>query len=411
MICGSLMAIANGLVPSLGAMIYGNLTDELVIRKSCNCTLNESVTTTTLKNLVTIEMIEPRMKGTNVTQTGSIEVTVNETGIRVVILGMNGKQLNERMFENATAVELNGTALNGTELVGIDVKGTHIEMVILKNKSIEEKQSDMDEEKHRSGRVEDVGDVKTKNEMKIIARDGGESQKSEQQLKRSSEGLSKRLTERSVVEDFMKNNFFESSRKRRKQPTHLGLESLIGNESDNKISIYMSLNYPGNITDSMSQGNSEFHKTSVNSSDRRNKTATPGIKEIQLIESKGYLNASSGIEVGKAQSITTLIPPTPKPLMLPSTNNVTYILRNITENCRSYENSVEENMRKYALYYVYAALATLVFAYGQMVFWNIASERAVRNLSEDLTDSVLDKDPGFYDTKIHEGVLNLEGVT
>ena len=186
MICGSLMAIANGLVPSLGAMIYGNLTDELVIRKSCNCTLNESVTTTTLKNLVTIEMIEPRMKGTNVTQTGSIEVTVNETGIRVVILGMNGKQLNERMFENATAVELNGTALNGTELVGIDVKGTHIEMVILKNKSIEEKQSDMDEENHRPSRVEDVGDVKTKNEMKIIARDGGESQKSEQQLKRSS---------------------------------------------------------------------------------------------------------------------------------------------------------------------------------------------------------------------------------
>ena len=403
MICGSLMAVANGLVPSLGAMIYGNLTDELVIRKSWNCTLNESVTTTTLENLVTFEILEPRMKGTNVTQTRSIEVTVNKTGIRVVILGMNGKQLNERIFENATAVKLNGTALNGTELVGIYVKGTHVEMVQFKNESIEEKQSEMDKgnsSDNRPNRDDDVGDVKTENnEMKTMDKDGGES-----------EGLSKRLTERSVNEDFMKNNFFESSRKRRQIPIHLGLKSLIGSESDNK-------NYPGNITKSLSQGNSEFHKPSV-TSEEKNKTSTTamlkehsGIKRIQLIASKGNLNGSNGIVVGKAQSITPLIPPTPKPIILPSTNNVTYILRNITEKCRSYENSVEENMRKYALYYVYAALATLVFAYGQMVFWNIASERGVRNLSENLTDSVLDKDPGFYDTKIHEGVLNLQGVT
>ena len=413
MICGSLMAVANGLVPSLGAMIYGNLTDELVIRKSCNCTLNESVTTTTLENLVTFEILEPRMQGTNVTQTRSIEVTVNETGIRVVILGMNGKQLNERLFENATAVELNGTALKGTELVGIDVKGTHVEMVQLKNKSIEEKQDEMDKENFRD---DDVGDVETKsNEMKTMDKDGGERQKRWLQLNRFAEGLSKRLTERSVNEDFMKKNFFESSRKRRQIPTYLGLESLIGNESDNKMINSISFDYPGSIADSLSQGDLEFHKTG---SEDRNKTVTlamleqhSGIKGIQLIENKGNLNASSGIEVGKAQSITVLIPPTPKPIILPSTNNVTYILRNITENCRSYENSVEENMRKYALYYVYAALATLVFAYGQMVFWNIASERGVRNLSENLTDSVLDKDPGFYDTKIHEGVLNLEGVT
>ena len=72
---------------------------------------------------------------------------------------------------------------------------------------------------------------------------------------------------------------------------------------------------------------------------------------------------------------------------------------------------IEENMSKYALYYVYAAIGTLVFAYGQMVMWNIASERGVRNLSENLTDSVMDKDPGFYDTKIHEGVVNLQGLT
>ena len=39
-------------------------------------------------------------------------------------------------------------------------------------------------------------------------------------------------------------------------------------------------------------------------------------------------------------------------------------------------------MNKYALYYVYAAIGTLLFNLGQNVMWNIASQRAEKNLSE-----------------------------
>ena len=114
--------------------------------------------------------------------------------------------------------------------------------------------------------------------------------------------------------------------------------------------------------------------------------------------------------IGPVQSIK-MLPVTPTSKVLPKTNNVNYTLRNITQTCRLFQNRIEDNMSKYALYYVYAAIGTLLFALGQNVMWNIASERAVKNLSENLTDTMLDKDPGFYDTKIHEGVVNLEGIT
>jgi len=257
------MAVANGLIPSLGAVIYGKLTDELVIRENCSCTLNESVTSVRLKNLVTLEMIYPRLEGINVTETKSLEVTVNETGIRVKVVGLNGELLNQTVFERknstfykTTSVFLNGTILNGTEVTGIEVKRTRVDTV--------------------------------------------------------------KLLERMFVK----------------------------------------------VKDS----------------------------------------------IGPIQSIK-MLPVTPTSKVLPQTNDVNYTLRNITENCGLFQNKIEDNMSKYALYYVYAAIGTLLFALGQNVMWNIASERAVKNLSESVTDSMLDKDPGFYDTKIHEGVVNFEGIT
>ena len=263
MICGSLMAVANGLIPSLGAMIYGKLTDELVIRENCSCTLNESITSVRLKNLVTLEMIYPRLEGINVTETKRLEVTVNKTRIQVKIVGLNGEPLKETVFKesnsalyNVTSVFLNGTFLNRTELTGIEVNGTQVDIVKLK-------------------------------------------------------------------------------------------ERIFVKEKDS---------------------------------------------------------------IGPVQSIK-MLPVTPTSKVLPETNNVNYTLRNITENCRLSENRIEEDMSKYALYYVYAAIGTLLFALGQNVMWNIASERAVKSLSENLTDTMLDKDPGFYDTKIHEGVVNLESIT
>ena len=67
-------------------------------------------------------------------------------------------------------------------------------------------------------------------------------------------------------------------------------------------------------------------------------------------------------------------------------------------------------MSKYAFYYVPAAIGTLPSKLGQKVMWNNASERVDKNLIENLTGSMLDKDPGFYNTEIHEGVVNFKSI-
>ena len=40
----------------------------------------------------------------------------------------------------------------------------------------------------------------------------------------------------------------------------------------------------------------------------------------------------------------------------------------------------------------------------------IVSDKADKNLSENLTDTMQHKDSGFYCTKIHGGVVNLESI-
>ena len=314
MICGSLMAVVNGLIPSLGAMIYGNLTDELVIRKNCNCILNESVATIMLTHLINLEMTEPKVGEIDVMNAKSIEVLLNETINRVVVVGLNGQQLVYKTFEKVASVRMTGTVLTGEGTAGIDVRGTHVEIGRLTEKRFVEAETDISESKP--------------------VRNGTGSLVSVQVSRREER---------------------KSNRSRKEIGTYDGL-SPIRKKSGSKA-------------------------------------------------------ADAGIAIGKAQSISSEIPPTPKAVILPPTCNISYTLRNITENCRLFETNVEENMRKYALYYVYAAIATLLFAYGQTVLWNIASERGVKALSENFTDSVLDKDPGYYDTKIHEGVVNLEDIT
>ena len=426
MICGSLMAVANGLIPSLGAMIYGNLTDELVIRKNWNCTLNESVTTVTLKNLVTLAMIQPRMEGINVTQTRSIEVTVNITRIQVTIVGMNGEQHNEKTYENMTTVRMNGTALNGTELVALRVNGSRVEMVQLQNKTVGEKENDRKKDKSSikgTGKYGNGGYLKTKSDKKQITREDVEARKTTVGAihKRPVERFGRIFKERNVKTDFEDNEFFASSRKREGP----ALRSLFGNDAEAQV-INSKVAYQKGLVQSLdrntrdivfftSEGKPKNDQTTQRQDE--NKVDAPEVlkvqprnKVLQMTKADSHMS-DDDIELGKAQSITSLFPPTPKPIILPPTNNISYTLINITKNCRTVENRVEENMSKYALYYVYAAIATLLFAYGQMVFWNVASERGVRNLSENLTDSLMDQDPGFYDTKIHEGVLNLEGVT
>ena len=66
---------------------------------------------------------------------------------------------------------------------------------------------------------------------------------------------------------------------------------------------------------------------------------------------------------------------------------------------------------KYTFYYVYAAIGTLHFKLGQNVMWNIALLRADKNLIENLTDTMLDKEHGFTILKyINEGVVNLKSI-
>ena len=77
-------------------------------------------------------------------------------------------------------------------------------------------------------------------------------------------------------------------------------------------------------------------------------------------------------------------------------NVVNYPSRKITENCRLFQDRIEENMSRYGFYYVHAAIRTLPFKLGQNV-----------SLIENLTDTMLDKDPGSYNTEIPEGVVNL----
>ena len=60
-----------------------------------------------------------------------------------------------------------------------------------------------------------------------------------------------------------------------------------------------------------------------------------------------------------------MLPVTPTFKVLPKTNNVNYALRKITEKCVFFENTIEENISKYAIYYVCAAIGTLRFKLGQ----------------------------------------------
>ena len=413
MICGSLMAVINGLIPSLGAMIYGNLTDELVIRKTQNCTLNENVTRITLENLVIYEMLQPRMKLTNVMMTRFINITVNNTGIRAEIIGMNGNKLREGFFANISNIWLKGTALKGTELVGVDLRGTTVTKTPLKVKGVyKERGNDGDNNNDSDENIS----VRLINNQPIDKDDRYNTTNGTLVDPRSG-GVIRSSQERSVSQSqvALDSSLFESLRKKRDNAFLSGLGSSLdpghfqdvddSNLVPQSLILGSSQNSARIVSDFADTEKPDVRKSTIQGN---RKTET---NKTQLGKMKDYLNVSDEFKVGKAQSITKLFPPTPRPIILPPTNNVTYILRNITESCRWYENNVEENMRKYALYYVFAAFGTLVFAYGQTVFWNIASERGVRNLSDNLTDAVLDKDPGFYDTKIYEGVPNLESIT
>ena len=63
------------------------------------------------------------------------------------------------------------------------------------------------------------------------------------------------------------------------------------------------------------------------------------------------------------------------------------------------DKEVEQKMKKYALYYIYAALVTLVCAYGELVCWSVAAGRAVNKVNTELSEDI-EKGPGSFDSPL-----------
>lgn len=61
---------------------------------------------------------------------------VNNMGIWVEIIGMNGNKLREGFFVNILNIWLKGIVLKGIELVGVDLRGIIVIKILLKVKGV-----------------------------------------------------------------------------------------------------------------------------------------------------------------------------------------------------------------------------------------------------------------------------------
>ena len=59
---------------------------------------------------------------------------------------------------------------------------------------------------------------------------------------------------------------------------------------------------------------------------------------------------------------------------------------------------LEGEMTKFALYYVYLAIATLILAYGEMTLWSLTATRQEKKMRLAFFRSVLRQDIGWFDT-------------
>ena len=59
---------------------------------------------------------------------------------------------------------------------------------------------------------------------------------------------------------------------------------------------------------------------------------------------------------------------------------------------------LDKQMTKFALYYVYIAVGTIVVAYGQMGLWSLTATRQVKKMRLAFFKSVLKQDIGWFDT-------------
>lgn len=66
---------------------------------------------------------------------------------------------------------------------------------------------------------------------------------------------------------------------------------------------------------------------------------------------------------------------------------------------------LDKEMTKFALYYVYISVGTLIVAYGHMGLWSLTATRQVNKMRLAFFKSVLKQDIGWFDTT-DSGELN-----
>ena len=59
--------------------------------------------------------------------------------------------------------------------------------------------------------------------------------------------------------------------------------------------------------------------------------------------------------------------------------------------------NLEEEIQKYALYYLFLAIGTLIIGYGQMGFWSLTAARQIKQIRLHFFRAILNQDIGWFD--------------
>lgn len=444
MVCGTLLAIANGFIPSLSAMIYGGLTDELVVSGGLNCTLVEKISRLNISNVTELRLIHSKLPGIVINESSVVEVTLNGTRVGVKVIDANGTIVIREKFteENVTAPKVNGTIVNGTKFKGIKLKGTDIKVFKMSGNLINGAKS---EAANATGRNETKESAKGTKEMaengngnKTMNKNKGNNNSSNNDMKNSESRNSVTTENKEYSVDHTEGKIVIEgpekvdstvliARKRRNKYETIIHEMELDDTNKNatteiltttarlpkmytdiKINTDVKTNIPARLPGlpkfdtklganetKLQMNNSKTNNNITHQETKGNETRA---NETRTNETRTNETRTNETRTNETRTNQTRI----------DLNNITYVIRNITKKCYPEEVRIDIKMRKYAMYYLYAALATFVCAYGQIVFWNLASERGAHDLETHLTDSVLQQDPGFIDTKIYEGAPNLQ---
>ena len=512
MVCGTLLAVANGFIPPFSAMIYGGLTDELMTRAG-NCTPAEALLPNQMRFI-------PKHNITNITETGKeipkgrggkqpttkVRPTIKPTTpIPVVIVGRVKelpKKPNTVKIEEIKEIEHQTVNKNEKQTVAPIVKREeHKEPETSKEDDNGETVEMEDKEKHASFNDERVDTIKT---TKIPTRMIGTQANQSQILdSRNVEIADFGNMNQETVQRYTPNGGTEV------ETWQLGKDNRKSNTGDKYTStdIPSTNNQPGTAVkparksdpqpnwimsnierlarrgldglfarfyitrESTEQDNSEEPSKIIAAWTIKQKPATQTSNENEyetlnkFVRKSNSMRDSLSVDVGEAfvpktniatdeasrtrvlltqtvdkagVNVTNISATAAKVLDTIATRDVTNTnltsttsanmrvvndhvtaaarvmnatgasvantsLANITI-CMTDE-EVEDKMKKYAMYYLYAALATLFCAYGEIVCWSIATERGAKTKEMDLTENVLNKGPGFFDTQLHEGAV------